>query len=127
MSDNSVLVVDDNPDNLDLVRILLECEGWEVRTAEDGPQALRTLATYRPGLILMDIQLPGMDGLEVTRRLRADPAYGQVIILAITAYAVRGGEERARAAGCNGYITKPIDTRNFGKLIRSYLETARAS
>ena len=125
MSGESILVVDDNPDNLELTKVLLECEGWEVRTAEDAEQALNTLAAYHPALILMDVQLPGMDGLELTRRLRADPAFKDVIIVALTAYAMKGDEENARAAGCDGYISKPIDTRIFPSLVRQYLESCR--
>lgn len=122
MSGESILVIDDNPDNLELTRVLLECEGWEVRTAEDAQQALNALASYHPALILMDVQLPGMDGLELTRRLRADPAFQDVIIVALTAYAMKGDEENARAAGCDGYISKPIDTRSFPEMVRKYVE-----
>ena len=84
----SILVVDDNLDNRDLTRILLECEGYEVRLAEDATQALGMFETYRPKLILMDVQLPGMDGLELTRRLRQKPALHDVIIVALSAYAM---------------------------------------
>src|SRR5579872_2074470 len=125
MRAESILVVDDNIDNLDLSKILLECEGWEVRVAEDAQAALHMLETYHPRLILMDVQLPGMDGLELTRRLRAQPAFEDVIIVALTAYAMRGDEENARSSGCNGYITKPIDTRTFAATVREYLESAR--
>ena len=125
MSNASILIVDDNPDNLELTKVLLECEGFEVRTAEDAPQALNALATHRPQLILMDVQLPGMDGLELTRRLRADRAFEDVIIVALTAYAMKGDEENARAAGCDGYISKPIDTRTFPQAVREYLEICR--
>lgn len=127
MRAESILVVDDNIDNLDLSRILLECEGWDVRVAEDAQVALSMLETYHPRLILMDVQLPGMDGLELTRRLRAQPAFEDVIIVALTAYAMRGDEENARASGCNGYITKPIDTRTFAETVREFLESARAT
>jgi two-component system cell cycle response regulator DivK len=121
----SILVVDDNIDNLDLTQILLEGEGFEVRLAEDAETALKTLQTYRPQLILMDIQLPGMDGLELTRRLRKEPALHNVIILALSAYAMKGDEDNARLAGCDGYITKPIDTRSFAGTVRGYLEALR--
>jgi two-component system, cell cycle response regulator DivK len=122
MSSPLVLVVDDSIDNLELTRILLENEGYEVRTAEDAGQALAVLETYLPILILMDIQLPEIDGLELTRRLRRDPAWQDVTIVALTAYAMRGDEEKARAAGCDGYITKPINTRAFGANVREYLK-----
>jgi two-component system, cell cycle response regulator DivK len=117
----SVLIVDDNIDNLAVTQILLEGEGFEVRMAEDASQALKTLTTFRPDLILMDIQLPGMDGLELTRLLRQNQALGNVPIVALSAYAMQIDEENARAAGCQGYITKPIDTRTFVAVVRTYL------
>ncbi len=104
---------------------LLEAEGFEVRTAEDAEQAQEVLRTYRPGLILMDVQLPGMDGLELTRRLRSDPKWSDVVIVALTAYAMKGDEENALAAGCDGYITKPIDTRTFASVVRGHMEARR--
>jgi two-component system cell cycle response regulator DivK len=118
----SILIVDDNIDNLELTQILLEGEGFEVRLAEDAETALKALQIYRPQLILMDVQLPGMDGLELTRRLRQDPALQDVIILALSAYAMKGDEDNARGAGCDGYITKPINTRTFAGTVRGYLE-----
>jgi two-component system, cell cycle response regulator DivK len=121
MNRESILIVDDNPDNLKLIEMLLECEGYAVRTAEDADRALGLLRTYRPDLILMDIQLPGMDGLELTRRLRAMPGFEKVGIVALTAYAMPGDEANARAAGCDGYITKPVATRTFAGVIRQYL------
>ncbi len=117
-----ILIVDDNIDNLDLTQILLVGEGFEVQVAENAEQALKTLETYRPHLILMDIQLPGMDGLELTRRLRLDPAFRDVIIIALSAYAMKGDEDNARAAGCDGYVTKPINTRTFPDAVREYLK-----
>jgi CheY-like chemotaxis protein len=122
MKSEQILVVDDSVDNLRLTQLLLECEGYEVRTAEDAEQALAVLRTYRPELILMDIQLPGMDGLELTRRLRRMPEFAKVGIVALTAYAMPGDEANATDAGCDAYITKPIDTRNFHVLIRGYLD-----
>jgi two-component system, cell cycle response regulator DivK len=121
----SILIVDDNPDNLDLTRILLESEGFDVRVAEDAETALQVLDTYRPDLILMDIQLPGMDGLELTRRLRLDPARREVVIVALSAYAMKSDEDSARLAGCDRYVTKPINTRTFIPTIRGYLEELR--
>jgi two-component system cell cycle response regulator DivK len=120
----SILVVDDNLDNRDLTRILLECEGYEVRLAEDATQALGMFETYRPTLILMDVQLPGMDGLELTRRLRQKPALRDVVIVALSAYAMVAEKANALAAGCDGYITKPINTRTFAGTVAQYLELA---
>jgi CheY-like chemotaxis protein len=123
MSGESILIVDDNVDNLMLTQILLEYEGFEVRLAEDAGAALKTLQAYRPHLILTDVQMPGMDGLELTRQLRKNPALQDVLIVALTAYAMKGDEENALAAGCDGYITKPINTRTFPAAVRGYLET----
>jgi two-component system cell cycle response regulator DivK len=117
-----ILVVDDSADNRILTQLLLEGAGYTVRTAEDAAQALLALETFRPSLILMDIQLPGMDGLKLTRRLRAMPRFAKIRIVALTAYAMPGDESAALDAGCDGYITKPIDTRAFPELIRTYLE-----
>ena len=122
MKSTAILVVDDNPDNLKLTQILLELEGYEVLTAQDAEQALSVLAGCIPGLILMDIQLPGMDGLELTRRLRQMPGLSDVKIVALTAYAMKGDEENARAAGCDGYIAKPIDTRTFPAVVQGFLK-----
>ena len=126
MGSETILLVDDSPDNLILTQFLLESEGFDVCTAEDAEQALKVLTTYRPCLILMDVQLPGMDGLELTRLLRMDPTWNDVMIVALTAYAMKGDEESALAAGCDGYITKPIDTRTFASLVRDYLQGHRS-
>ena len=117
----SIFVIDDNIDNRKLTEILLEFEGFDVRVAEDAEQALDVLRHYRPNLILMDVQMPGMDGLELTRHLRQDPSLNGVIIVALSAYAMASEKENARAAGCDGYITKPINTRTFGNVVRQYL------
>ena len=117
-----VLVVDDHVMNLELAEALLEPEGYVVRTAGSASEALDAIAGgFQPELILMDIQMPGMDGLELTRRLRSDPTLGGVRIVALTAYAMVGDEERMLAAGCDGYIPKPIDTRTFARLLREAL------
>lgn len=109
-----VLVVDDNLLNRKLACDLLILEGYEVRQCEDAQQALELLAHGRlPDVILMDISLPGMDGLTLTRRLKADPAYAQIPVIAITAFAMKGDEKKALDAGCTAYVTKPIDTRKL--------------
>ena len=122
MGNETILLVDDSPDNLILTQFLLESEGFDVRIAEDAEHALKVLTACRPCLILMDVQLPGRDGLELTRLLRLDPAWNDVMIVALTAYAMKGDEESALAAGCDGYIAKPIDTRTFASLVRNYFQ-----
>jgi CheY-like chemotaxis protein len=121
MAGESILIVDDNPHNLKLVRVLLSSEGYAVRTAAAAEEALAVLETFTPRLILMDLQLPGMDGLQLTRRLKADPAYRGIVIIALTAYAMKGDEAKARAAGCDGYVTKPIDIESLPKIVASHL------
>jgi len=116
-----ILVVDDNPGNLKLISYVLENGGYDVRTAVDAEEALRVLQGFRPRLILMDLQLPGMDGLTFTRQLKADPDLGGTPIVAVTASAMKGDEEKAVEAGCDGYITKPIDTRALPRIITSFL------
>lgn len=122
MAGQSILIVDDNPANMKLVRVLLSSEGYDVHTALDAQEALTELKSSRPDLILMDIQLPGMDGLELTRRLKSDPATRDIKIVGLTAYAMRGDQERILAAGCDGYIPKPIDTRSLPNSIKGYLK-----
>jgi CheY-like chemotaxis protein len=120
-----ILVVDDNPINLKLLRVLLSGEGYEVRCALDAEEALATLRTFRPGLILMDLQLPGMDGLELTGLLKDDPATRDIVVIAVTSYAMKGDEERALAAGCDAYVAKPIDTETLPRLIAGWLSRSR--
>jgi two-component system, cell cycle response regulator DivK len=119
-----ILIVDDNPMNMKLVRILLTTEGYEVRTAVDADEALNVLQEFHPRVILMDVQLPGIDGLELTRRLKADPATQDITILALTAYVMKGDKEKILAAGCDGYIPKPIDTRTLTQLVAEHLYPA---
>ena len=126
MPNDAILIVDDNAANLKLARLLLTAEGHDARTAIDAEQAIKLLETFKPGLILMDIQLPGMDGLTLTQKLKADPATRAIVIVALTAYARKGDEERARAAGCDGYIAKPIDVNTLPVQVRQYLAEARA-
>ena len=120
--DEQILIVDDNATNLKLLRVLLSKEGYKIRTAESAEDAMAVLKESRPQLILMDIQLPGMDGLDLTRQLKADPDTRDIIILAVTSYAMKTDQEKALAAGCNGYVTKPIDTRALPDLLRRYLD-----
>jgi CheY-like chemotaxis protein len=121
MPGEPILIVDDNAQNLKLVRVILSVEGYDVRTAVDGEDALRVLGSFTPRLILMDLQLPGMDGLQLVRLLRADPARRAIQIIALTAYAMKGDEERAFAAGCDGYVTKPIDIEDLPRVVARHL------
>jgi two-component system, cell cycle response regulator DivK len=116
-----ILVVDDNPANLRLLRLLLAAESYEVCTADGAEEALAALGTFRPRLILMDLQMPGMNGFDLTRRLKDDPTTKDIVIVALTAYAMKGDEEKAREAGCDGYVSKPIDTRTLPALVERYL------
>lgn len=121
MENGAILIVDDNPVNLKLARVLLAAEGYQLRTAADAEEALATLASFRPCLILMDIQLPRMDGLELTRLLKANPETRGIVVIAVTAYAMKGDEDRAREAGCDDYVVKPIDTRALPRMIARHL------
>lgn len=123
MPGESILVVDDNATNLKLFRVLLLSEGYDVHVASDADEALLRLTEVRPRLILMDLQLPGMDGLALTRLLKARAETRAITIVALTSYAMKGDEERARDAGCDGYVTKPIDTRTFPSLVARYLDS----
>ncbi len=120
-----ILIVDDNPANVKLVSFLLTTCGFAVHTATNADEALAAVAQHRPRLILMDIQLPGMDGLTLTRLLKADPKTSDTIIVAVTAYAMKGDDAKARRAGCDGYVTKPIDTRALPGMITGYLTQAK--
>lgn len=117
----SILIVDDNLINLKLIRTVLSLEGYSVISAINAEEAIHVLNTYRPALILMDIQLPGMDGLELTKRIKANPDLKDILIVAVTAYAMKGDEEKVRAAGCDGYITKPINTRTLPSMVAALL------
>lgn len=117
-----ILVVDDNVTNLKLIEYLLQAKGYDVLTAVDAESALEAVRSKRPSLVLMDLQLPGMDGLELTRRLKSDPSTREILIVAVTAYAMKGDEQRALDAGCDGYIAKPIDTRALPQMVESHLD-----
>jgi two-component system, cell cycle response regulator DivK len=125
MSGTSILVVDDNPVNLKLVCTLLRSNGYEVSTARNAHEALAVLSSEHPRLILMDVQLPDTDGLSLTRRLKAEPATQDIVIVALTAYVMKGDEQKARQAGCDGYIPKPIETRTFITTMTHFLEAAQ--
>ena len=116
-----ILVVEDNEVNQLLTASVLEREGFEVDLAGSSVEAMERLDSRKPDLILMDIQLPGMDGLALTRRLKADPGTANITVVALTAHAMSGDREQTLAAGCAGYISKPIDTRTFGSQVREFL------
>jgi len=122
MPGEPVLIVDDTPVNLKLTRILLVNEGYKVLTAASGEEALELVRGFHPDLVLADIQLPGMDGLELTRRIKHNESTRDITVVALTAFANRGDEQKAIDAGCDGYITKPIDTRALGGRIRAILD-----
>ncbi len=120
----TVLLIEDNEQNRYLATFLLEAAGFTVVSAVDGPQGIDLAASVVPGLILLDIQLPTMDGYAVARALRNDPSLAAVPIVAVTSYAMPGDRERSLAAGCDGYIEKPIDPETFVAQVTRYLEGA---
>lgn len=117
-----ILVVDDHPINLELMVTLLEPLGYVVRTALDVPSALDSIRDQRPDLILMDLQLPGMDGYDLTRQLKSDSSTSNIPIIAVTSYAMEGDKSKALAAGCDEYVAKPIDTRQFPGMVARFLQ-----
>src|SRR3974390_1416963 len=108
-----ILVVEDQEDNRQILRDLLGNAGYDLTEAENGEEAIASVARRRPDLILMDIQLPVMDGYEATRRIRTNPDLRSVPIIAVTSYALAGDEDKARAAGCDGYVSKPYNPREL--------------
>ena len=117
-----ILVVEDNPINMELVRDILKAYGYQVSEATNGIECQAWLSTNRPDLILMDLQLPGIDGFTLTQQIRQDERLRQIPVVALTAYAMKGDLERALAAGFTGVITKPIDTRAFPRQLEAYLQ-----
>jgi two-component system, cell cycle response regulator DivK len=116
-----ILVVEDQADNLQILRDLLASAGYDMIEAGDGEQGVRAAKAHRPDLILMDIQLPVLDGYEATRQIKADPALQAIPIIVVTSYALGGDEDKARAAGCDGYVPKPYSPRQLLAKIREYL------
>ena len=121
MSAPRVLIVDDNAMNIDLVSFVLDAGGFKVESVQDPRLAVAHIAQSRPDVILMDVQMPGIDGLELTRRLKSDPATRDIVVVAFTAYAMKGDEARLRSAGCDAYVSKPIDVATFAQTVRSHL------
>ena len=119
-----ILLVEDNPANQLLSLTVLEQAGFTVDVAESAVEVIRRLRANRPDIILMDVQLPGQDGLSLTRELKADPSYSSIPIVALTGHAMIGDREEALAAGCAGHITKPIDIDVFADQVREFLKLA---
>jgi two-component system cell cycle response regulator DivK len=116
-----ILVIEDQQDNRQILRDLLTSADFEVIEAEDGEAGLAAAAAHRPDLILMDIQLPGLDGYEATRRLKADAALQAIPVIVVTSYALSGDDAKARAAGCDAYFSKPFSPRQLLAKVREYL------
>lgn len=123
MAGATILVIEDQPLNLELVTDLLEAAAHTVRQARSAEEGLRQAREDPPDLILMDIRLPGMDGHAAVRVLKDDPRTRHIPAVALTAQAMKGDDEQARAAGFDGYITKPIDTRTFAQTVARFLES----
>jgi CheY-like chemotaxis protein len=124
MTRNRILIIEDNLLNLELATDLLEANGFVVSSAQTAEEGLRLARELLPDLVLMDLGLPGMDGLCATKELKANPATRHLTVVGLTAHAMKGDEELARNAGCNGYLTKPIDTRTFTESIARLIATA---
>ncbi|MFQ5589299.1 MAG: response regulator [Nitrospiria bacterium] len=118
----TVLVVEDNDDNMALITFILEKRGYKTLKAKNGAQGIALAKSKRPAFIILDIQLPDMDGIEVLRAIRASEADGDIPVIAMTSYAMSGDRERLMAAGCNGYIEKPIDPAAVGRQIEAILQ-----
>jgi len=127
MSAPRVLIVDDNALNIDLARFVLQAREITVDCAADANQAVDQITAFEPDLILMDIQMPGMDGLELMRRLKGSSATRHIVVVAFTAYAMNGDQARMQEAGCDGYIAKPIDVATFASTVLSFLEPSRGT
>ncbi len=119
-----ILVIEDNALNLELVTDVLEANRFRVSSARTAEEGLRLARELLPDLVLMDLSLPGMDGLAATRALKSDPTTRHLPVIALTAHAMRGDQEIALQAGCDGYLSKPIDTRTFAETIASFITTA---
>ena len=123
MAGEKILLIEDNAVNRDLTQFLLESQGYQVREAASAEEAFEILKTERPALVVMDIQLPGMDGLEATKRLKENSVTRDIPVVAVTSYAMKGDRESAAAAGCVGYVTKPIDKTTFLQEVAAHLTT----
>jgi CheY-like chemotaxis protein len=127
MADETILIVEDSPLNRKLVEAVLRPHGYRLLIAVDGEEAIEMATRERPDLILMDIQLPKVSGYDATKTLRSQPETAHIPIVALTAHAMADERERVMAAGCDGYITKPIDTRAFPGRVRQYLDSRKGA
>ena len=125
MTSDKILIIEDNPLNLELAADLLEANGFVVIPAQTAEAGLRLAREQLPDLVLMDFSLPGMDGLSATQNLKANPATRHLTVVGLTAHAMKGDEELAFNAGCDGYLTKPIDTRTFVATVKSFITSAK--
>jgi len=124
MAGEKVLLVEDHPLNMELAADILEIAGYTVLQAEDAERGIALAKAEHPALILMDVGLPGIDGLEATAMLKRDPATREIPVVALTSHAMKGDAEKALAVGCAGYISKPIDTRDFPKTVARFIKQA---
>jgi CheY-like chemotaxis protein len=124
MTGNRILIIEDNQLNLELATDLLEANGFVVSSAQTAEEGLRMARELLPDLVLMDFSLPGMDGLSATKNLKADPMTRHLTVIGLTAHAMRGDEQIALNAGCDGYLTKPIDTRTFIATLKKLIASA---
>ena len=124
MTSPRVLIVDDNAMNVIVTQEVLAADGFEIESACDAFEARALIATFRPDLILMDVQMPVVNGLTLTREIKADPASRHIVIVAYTAFAMQGDEAKMRAAGCDGYLSKPINVNKFAAQVRACLAAA---
>lgn len=122
MSRGKILIIENNEVNMELATDILEAANYTVLQAEDAESGIALAKTERPALILMDISLPGMDGLSATTVLKQDPDTREIPVVVLTAHAMKGDEEKVLAAGCSGYITKPIDTRAFPQSVGRFIQ-----
>lgn len=124
MEGKTILIVEDNPVNMELASVVLSAAGFNVLQAASAEEGIALAKSEAPALVLMDINLPGMDGFDATRALKEDPETADLPVVALTALAMKGDEERVMAAGCTGYITKPINTREFAQAVSGFIKTS---
>jgi CheY-like chemotaxis protein len=127
MTGKKILIIEDNPLNLELVTDLLEVNGFLVTSASTAEEGLRLARAQSPDLVLMDFSLPGMDGLSATKYLKADPTTRDLKVVGLSANAMKGDEEAALRAGCDGYLTKPINSRTFTATVSQFIAAAALS